>query len=60
MTRRLHGFRSVLIVAAVAGFWVTGAAAQLAPASAGPPDPKLVEDLVAANRILADHVETTS
>ncbi len=25
-----------------------------APASAGPPDPKLVEDLVAANRILAD------
>lgn len=30
------------------------AAAQAAPASAGPPDPKLVEDLVAANRILAD------
>ena len=31
------------------------AAAQQAPASAGPPDPKLIEDLVAANRILADH-----
>jgi HCOMODA/2-hydroxy-3-carboxy-muconic semialdehyde decarboxylase len=28
--------------------------AQTAPASAGPPDPKLVEDLVAANRIVAD------
>ena len=31
------------------------AAAQQAPASAGPPDPQLIEDLVAANRILADH-----
>jgi len=30
------------------------ASAQAAPASAGPPDPALVEDLVAANRILAD------
>ena len=30
------------------------ARAQAAPASAGPADPKLVEDLVAANRILAD------
>src|SRR5215467_9070993 len=28
--------------------------AQTAPASAGPADPKLIEDLVAANRILAD------
>ena len=28
--------------------------AQQAPASAGPADPKLIEDLVAANRILAD------
>jgi HCOMODA/2-hydroxy-3-carboxy-muconic semialdehyde decarboxylase len=28
--------------------------AQSAPVSAGPPDPKLVEDLVAANRIVAD------
>jgi hypothetical protein len=31
------------------------AAAPQAPASAGPPDPTLVEDLVAAYRILADH-----
>src|SRR5437764_1444323 len=30
------------------------APAQAAPASVGPPDPALVEDLVAANRILAD------
>ncbi len=30
------------------------ATAQAAPASAGPPDPALVEDLVAANRILVD------
>jgi ribulose-5-phosphate 4-epimerase/fuculose-1-phosphate aldolase len=30
------------------------ASSQSAPASAGPPDPKLVEDLVAANRILVD------
>ena len=55
MTRRLQHFRSVLIVAALTGFWAVGAAAQPAPASAGPPDPKLVEDLVAAGRILADH-----
>ena len=30
------------------------AAAQPAPTSAGPVDPQLIEDLVAANRILAD------
>ncbi|MCZ6473802.1 MAG: class II aldolase/adducin family protein [SAR324 cluster bacterium] len=30
------------------------AAAQQTPASAGPPSPQLIEDLVAANRILAD------
>jgi ribulose-5-phosphate 4-epimerase/fuculose-1-phosphate aldolase len=30
------------------------ALAQPAPASAGPPEPRLIEDLVAANRILAD------
>ena len=32
-----------------------GAAFAQAPASAGPADPKLIEDLVAASRILADH-----
>ena len=55
MTSRLQRFRSVLIVAALAGSWAVGAGAQPAPTSAGPPDPKLVEDLVAAGRILADH-----
>src|SRR5499433_387208 len=34
--------------------WLRGARAQAAPTSAGPADPKLIEDLVAANRILVD------
>ena len=34
--------------------WPARLAAQTAPTSAGPADPKLIEDLVAANRILAD------
>jgi HCOMODA/2-hydroxy-3-carboxy-muconic semialdehyde decarboxylase len=41
-------------VAGTALSHAASAAAQAAPATAGPPDPKLVEDLVAANRILAD------
>jgi len=48
MTGRLQHVRSVLLVAALAALWIAGAAAQPAPTSAGPPDPKLVEDLVAA------------
>lgn len=39
---------------AATGF-CAAAAAQPAPTSAGPADPKLIEDLVAAGRILADH-----
>ncbi|MGB6350109.1 MAG: class II aldolase/adducin family protein [Pseudolabrys sp.] len=35
-------------------FAIQTASAQQAPPSAGAPDPKLIEDLVAANRILAD------
>jgi HCOMODA/2-hydroxy-3-carboxy-muconic semialdehyde decarboxylase len=42
---------SALVVLCIAG----NAVAQPAPSSAGPADPKLVEDLVAAGRILADH-----
>jgi len=38
----------------IAGALVVRRAAAQAPASAGPVDPKLLEDLVAANRILAD------
>jgi len=43
------------ILFAIAVHCSAGAAtAQPAPTSAGPPDPKLIEDLVAASRILAD------
>src|SRR2546425_4034152 len=42
------------IAAAAAAVTPTVASAQSAPASAGPADGKLVEDLVAANRILVD------
>jgi hypothetical protein len=38
----------------VAGVLVTRGALAQGPASAGPVDPKLLEDLMAANRILAD------
>jgi ribulose-5-phosphate 4-epimerase/fuculose-1-phosphate aldolase len=53
VTRRrfLSGGAGVLAAAAVD---LGRARAQTPPPSAGPPDPKLVEDLVAANRILAD------
>ena len=56
MVRELHSRRSareiLLALAAVCVASVAGA--QTAPVSAGPPDPQLIEDLVAANRILAD------
>lgn len=56
MARELHsrrGAREILLaLAAVCVASVAGA--QTAPVSAGPPDPQLIEDLVAANRILAD------
>lgn len=57
MSIKLHALRSVraiafaLVAACIAG----AAAAQPAPVTAGLPDPQLIEDLVAANRILADH-----
>ncbi len=44
----------VLAIGFITGLGVS-AVAQPVPTSAGPPDPKLVEDLVAAYRILADH-----
>jgi HCOMODA/2-hydroxy-3-carboxy-muconic semialdehyde decarboxylase len=47
----LLGHAAVLIALAALG--AIQALAQQRPASAGPPDPKLIEDLVAANRILA-------
>jgi len=38
----------------VIGLWLGSAAALAQPKSAGAPDPKVVEDLVAASRVLAD------
>jgi ribulose-5-phosphate 4-epimerase/fuculose-1-phosphate aldolase len=52
MTRRRLLGGAVAAGALLAG--PRGLRAEAGPASAGPPDPKLVEDLVAANRILAD------
>ncbi len=54
LTRRRLTARGALALAGVLLGAPRPAAAQAAPASAGPPDPKLVEDLVAANRILVD------
>ncbi|HEY7647979.1 MAG TPA: class II aldolase/adducin family protein [Methylomirabilota bacterium] len=51
-TRRWFVTASLLLPAALFGW--RRAAAQTTPPSAGPPDPRLVEDLVAANRILVD------
>jgi len=57
MTSRLHVRRSarIILYALSALYIVSAAAAQTAPTSAETPDPQLIEDLVAANRILADH-----
>ena len=49
-----RGGRTLTIAACMLAFPLA-ATAQTAPASAGPPDSKLIEDLVAAGRILADH-----
>jgi ribulose-5-phosphate 4-epimerase/fuculose-1-phosphate aldolase len=59
MISKLHFFRSrraiLLAIAPVAAMWVASiATAQQVPVSGGPVDPQLIEDLVAANRILAD------
>jgi len=50
VSRRIGRAGPILLFALFAG-----AAHAQSPVSAGPPDPKLIEDLVAANRILADH-----
>ena len=56
MNIKLHPRRSgrTILFALAALSIASVAAAQAPPASAGPPDPQLIEDLVAANRILAD------
>lgn len=53
-TRREFLIGSSLIVTGAVFGAVQPGAAQQAPASAGPANPTLIEDLVAANRILAD------
>jgi ribulose-5-phosphate 4-epimerase/fuculose-1-phosphate aldolase len=52
LTRRHVLIGGVVALGALARAQIVGA--QTAPATAGPADPKLVEDLVAANRILVD------
>src|SRR4249920_3087982 len=59
MTSKLHRSRSrraiLLAIPAVVALCASGhVAAQSGPASAAPVDTQLIEDLVAANRILAD------
>lgn len=59
MISKLHLRRSgraiLLAIAPMAAMWVASVAtAQQVPVSGGPVDPQLIEDLVAANRILAD------
>ena len=59
MISKLHDCRSGrtvwFAISLVAGFCSAGiAASQTAPTLAGPVEPQLIEDLVAANRILAD------
>jgi HCOMODA/2-hydroxy-3-carboxy-muconic semialdehyde decarboxylase len=59
MISKLHLRRSgraiLLAIAFVAAMWVANiATAQQAPVSGGPVDPQLIEDLVAANRVLVD------
>jgi HCOMODA/2-hydroxy-3-carboxy-muconic semialdehyde decarboxylase len=48
------GLLAVCMIALAPTFSTAQQAASPAPASAGPVDPQLIEDLVAANRILAD------
>ncbi|HET7382695.1 MAG TPA: class II aldolase/adducin family protein [Pseudolabrys sp.] len=58
MISKLHLRRSgraiLLAIAPMAAMWVASVATAQVPVSGGPVDPQLIEDLVAANRILAD------
>jgi len=59
MSSKLHRYRSrrsiLFAIPVVVLLCVSGSvAAQTTPASGGAVDPQLIEDLVAANRILAD------
>jgi len=54
VTRRHLAMTSATALAGVLFGAIRVGGVEQAPASAGPADPKLTEDLVAANRILAD------
>ena len=54
MTRRDFATRSTMVIAGLLGGATGVMAARSSPVSVRSPDPKLIEDLVAANRILAD------
>ena len=55
LLRRRGGRTALFVICSVITSFIVGAAfAQQTPASAGPPATQLIEDLVAANRILAD------
>jgi HCOMODA/2-hydroxy-3-carboxy-muconic semialdehyde decarboxylase len=51
LVHRVGAFVAICLLS----FCTPALAQQPAPPSAGPPDPKLIEDLVAASRILGDH-----
>jgi len=53
--RSTVSFCLALGLAVLLGLSASRAGAQGAPASAGPPDPELIRDLIAANRTLAEH-----
>jgi HCOMODA/2-hydroxy-3-carboxy-muconic semialdehyde decarboxylase len=52
--QRPTGTEMRVFILLVIGLWLGSAAALAQPKSAGAPDPKVVEDLVAASRVLAD------
>src|SRR5260221_5612250 len=54
ITPRTRGTEMRLFTLLAIGICLVGSAALAQPKSAGAPDPKLIEDLVAANRVLAD------
>jgi ribulose-5-phosphate 4-epimerase/fuculose-1-phosphate aldolase len=53
--RSTASFRLAMSLGVLLGLGVSHAYAQSAPVSAGPPDPQLIQDLIAANRTLAAH-----
>jgi ribulose-5-phosphate 4-epimerase/fuculose-1-phosphate aldolase len=55
LTKRLRATRRTTVVALLFTLCAPAALAQNGPRSAGPADPRLIQDLIAANRTLAAH-----